>query len=184
VQICEKAWSTPLVTIQMHLENLHLGMPYVQKWLRKCHTPFVEVVEEYEIYNCPIHHLDHFCCKIERKTEVNQASLKCFSRECARANTISPAMRAGAPYCRRTCHTRFSEENQVHIYMHARIKFHAYSDIKVNTETTSRMKKKDYQRFTLNPGNEGSKHHRQSTGGCVRLAPATSLPDFKAASFF
>jgi hypothetical protein len=29
---------------------------------------------------------------------------------------------------------------------------------------------KDYQRFTLNPGNEGSKHHRQSTGGCVRLA--------------
>jgi hypothetical protein len=54
--------------------------------------------------------------------------------------------------------------------MHARIKFHAYSDIKVNTETVSRMKKKDYQRFTLNPGNEGTKHHRQSTGGCVRLA--------------
>jgi FtsZ-binding cell division protein ZapB len=27
------------------------------------------------------------------------------------------------------CHTRFSEENQVHTYMHARIKFHAYSDI-------------------------------------------------------
>jgi hypothetical protein len=54
--------------------------------------------------------------------------------------------------------------------MHARIKFHAYSDIKVNTETVSRMKKKDYQRFTLNPGNEGSKHHRQSTGGCARLA--------------
>jgi hypothetical protein len=50
--------------------------------------------------------------------------------------------------------------------MHARIKFHAYSDIKVNTEIVSRMKKKDYQRFTLYPGNEGSKHHRQSTGGC------------------
>jgi hypothetical protein len=29
------------------------------------------------------------------------------------------------------CHTRLSEENQVHTYMHARIKFHAYSDIKV-----------------------------------------------------
>jgi hypothetical protein len=72
------------------------------------------------------------------------------------------------------CHTRFSEGNQVQTYMHARIKFHAYSDIKVYTETVSRMKKKDYQRFTLNPGNEGSKHHRQSTGGCVRLAPATS----------
>jgi hypothetical protein len=72
------------------------------------------------------------------------------------------------------CHTRLSEENQVHTYMHARIKFHAYSDIKVYTETVSRMKKGDYQRFTLNPGNEGSKHHRQSTGGCVRLAPATS----------
>jgi hypothetical protein len=27
-----------------------------------------------------------------------------------------------------TCHTRLSEENQVHTYMHARIKFHAYSD--------------------------------------------------------
>jgi hypothetical protein len=27
------------------------------------------------------------------------------------------------------CHTRFSEENQVQTYMHARIKFHAYSDI-------------------------------------------------------
>jgi hypothetical protein len=36
-------------------------------------------------------------------------------------------------------------------------------------------KEKDYQRFMLYPGNEGSKHHRQSTGGCVRLAPATSL---------
>jgi hypothetical protein len=40
------------------------------------------------------------------------------------------------------CHTRLSEENQVHTYMHARIKFHAYSDIKVNTETVSRMKRK------------------------------------------
>jgi hypothetical protein len=56
--------------------------------------------------------------------------------------------------------------------MHARIKFHAYSDIKVYTETVLRMKKKDYQRFTLNPGNEGSKHHKQTTVGCVRLAPA------------
>jgi hypothetical protein len=27
------------------------------------------------------------------------------------------------------CHTRFSEESQVQTYMHARIKFHAYSDI-------------------------------------------------------
>jgi hypothetical protein len=62
--------------------------------------------------------------------------------------------------------------------MHARIKFHAYSYIKVNTETVSRKKKKDYQRFTLNPENEGTKHHRQSTGGCVRLAPATSSCSF------
>jgi hypothetical protein len=72
----------------------------------------------------------------------------------------------------------------VQTYMHARIKFHAYSDIKVYTETVSRKKKKDYQRFTLNPGNEGSKHHRQSTGGCVRLAPAPSSQDFKVASSF
>jgi hypothetical protein len=27
------------------------------------------------------------------------------------------------------CHTCFSKENQVQTYMHARIKFHAYSDI-------------------------------------------------------
>jgi hypothetical protein len=27
------------------------------------------------------------------------------------------------------CHTCFSQENQVHNYMHARIKFHAHSDI-------------------------------------------------------
>jgi hypothetical protein len=74
----------------------------------------------------------------------------------------------------RGCHNRLSEENQVHTYMHGRIKFHAYSDIKVYTKIVSRKKKKDYQRFTLNAGNEGSKQHRQSTGACVRLAPATS----------
>jgi hypothetical protein len=68
--------------------------------------------------------------------------------------------------------------------MHARIKLHAYSDVKVYTETVSRMKEKDYQSFTLYPGNEGSKHHRQSTGACVRLAPATTSQDFKVASFF
>jgi hypothetical protein len=34
------------------------------------------------------------------------------------------------------------------------------------------MKKEDYQRFTLYPGNEGSKHHRQSTGGL--RTPSTS----------
>jgi hypothetical protein len=67
------------------------------------------------------------------------------------------------------CHTCFSKENQVHNYMNARIKLHAYSDIKVNTETVSRKKKGDYQRFTLYPGNEGTKHHKQSTGGCVHL---------------
>jgi hypothetical protein len=33
--------------------------------------------------------------------------------------------------------------------MHARIKFHAYSDIKVNTETVSRKKKEDYQSLHL-----------------------------------
>jgi predicted fused transcriptional regulator/phosphomethylpyrimidine kinase len=54
--------------------------------------------------------------------------------------------------------------------MHARTKFHAYSDIKVNTETVSRKEKKDYQIFMLNPRNEGSKHHKQTTGGSVRLA--------------
>jgi hypothetical protein len=28
----------------------------------------------------------------------------------------------------------------------------------------------DDKRFTLNLGNEDTKHHRESTGGCVRLA--------------
>jgi hypothetical protein len=82
------------------------------------------------------------------------------------------------------CHTCFSKENQVQNYMHVRIKFHAYSDIKIYRETVSQKKKGDYQRFTLNPGNEGTKHHRQSIGGCVRLAPATSSQDFKVASSF
>jgi hypothetical protein len=47
------------------------------------------------------------------------------------------------------CHNCFSKENQVQTYMHARINFHAYSDIKVNTEIVSRKKKEDYQSFTL-----------------------------------
>jgi hypothetical protein len=58
----------------------------------------------------------------------------------------------------------------VQIYMHARIKFHAYSWHMWITETISRKKKGDYQSFTLNPGNKGTKLHRQSTGGYVHLA--------------
>jgi hypothetical protein len=50
------------------------------------------------------------------------------------------------------------------------IYFHIYSDIYVNTETVSRKKEKgDYQRFTLNPGNKGTKLNKKWTGGCVRL---------------
>jgi hypothetical protein len=45
-------------------------------------------------------------------------------------------------------------------------------------------KEKDYQRFTLNPRNGGTKLHKQSTGGCVRLAPTTSSKDFRVASSF
>jgi hypothetical protein len=54
----------------------------------------------------------------------------------------------------------------------------------MHIETVSRKKKGDYQRFMLNPGNEGTKHHRQSTGGCVRLAPATSSHHLHVASSF
>jgi hypothetical protein len=39
----------------------------------------------------------------------------------------------------------------------------------VNTEIISRKKKGDYQRFTLNPGNEGTKLHKQSSRGFVCL---------------
>jgi hypothetical protein len=31
----EKAWSTPMVTIHQHPEKLHVGIPFVQNWLRK-----------------------------------------------------------------------------------------------------------------------------------------------------
>jgi hypothetical protein len=72
------------------------------------------------------------------------------------------------------CHTYFSKENQVQTYMHARINFHAYSWHMWITQTISHKKKGDYQSITLNPGNEGTKLHKQSTEGCVRLAPATS----------
>jgi hypothetical protein len=82
------------------------------------------------------------------------------------------------------CHTCFSKENQVQTYMHARINFHAYSWHKWITETISRKKKEDYQRFTLNLGSGGTKLHKQSTGGCVRLEPATSSQDFRVASSF
>jgi hypothetical protein len=95
-------------------------------------------------------------------------------RRCRQCLACTSCRVVEVPHHHVLCHTCFSKENQVETYMHDRIKFHAYSDIKVNTETVSRKKKKHYQRFTLNPGNEGSKHHRQSTGGCVRLAPATS----------
>jgi hypothetical protein len=45
-------------------------------------------------------------------------------------------------------------------------------------------KRKIIRDLRLNPRNEGSKHHRPSTGGCVRLAPATSSQDFKVTSSF
>jgi hypothetical protein len=45
-------------------------------------------------------------------------------------------------------------------------------------------KRENYQRFTLYLGNEGIKLHRQSTGGCVRLAPATSSTNSRVASSF
>jgi hypothetical protein len=54
----------------------------------------------------------------------------------------------------------------------------------VNTETISRKKNEDYQRFTLNPGNKDTILHKQSTGGCVRLAPATSSHRLQATSSF
>jgi hypothetical protein len=45
-------------------------------------------------------------------------------------------------------------------------------------------KEKDQQSITLNPGNEGTKLHKQSTEGYVRLAPAHLHNDFVAASSF
>jgi hypothetical protein len=45
----------------------------------KPHTPFVEVVEGYEIYNFPIIHLVHFSWKSWRKTQSKGASRNGFS---------------------------------------------------------------------------------------------------------
>jgi hypothetical protein len=50
-------------------------------------------------------------------------------------------------------------------------------------KTVSRKKKKDYQRLRLILETK-TQHHRQSTGGCIRLAPATSSQDFIVASTF
>jgi hypothetical protein len=91
---------------------------------------------------------------------------------------------AGEDLASKHCHTCFSKENQVQTYMHARINFHAYSWHKWITETISCKKKGRLSEFTLNPGNEGTKLHKQSTGGCVRLAPATPSQDFRVASSF
>jgi hypothetical protein len=41
--------------------------------------------------------------------------------------------------------------------------------VTVNAETISSKEMGVYENIMLNPGNEGSKHHRQSTRGCVRL---------------
>ena len=60
----------------------------------------------------------------------------------------------------------------MHNYMYARIKFHTYRDIiseLISTVSRKKQQLKDYQSYTSYPGNEGSKLHRQSTGGCVRL---------------
>jgi hypothetical protein len=48
--------------------------------------------------------------------------------------------------------------------MCAKIYFHTYIDIQVITETVSRKKNEDYHSITLNPENEGTKLHLQSTG--------------------
>jgi hypothetical protein len=88
--------------------------------------------------------------------------------------TVGPIVMITGEFGGPNCHTCFSKENQVQAYMHARIKFHAYSWHKWITETISRKKKGDYQSITLYPGNGGTKLHKQSTGGSVRLEPATS----------
>jgi hypothetical protein len=82
----------------------------------------------------------------------------------------------------RPCHTSFFKENQVHNYMHARIKFHAYSWQKWIT-VQYHVRKGRLSEFTLNLGNGGSKHHRQSTGGCVRLALHNIFTSSSCSSF-
>jgi transposase InsO family protein len=40
------------------------------------------------------------------------------------------------------------------------------------------------ERTLFGPGHRDTKHHRQSTGGCVRLEPSTCSQDFRVASSF
>jgi hypothetical protein len=44
--MCEKSWSTLVITIHRRPGNNNLGMQFVQKWWGKDPTPFVEVVVE------------------------------------------------------------------------------------------------------------------------------------------
>jgi hypothetical protein len=68
--------------------------------------------------------------------------------------------------------------------MHARIKLHAYSDIKVNTKIVSRKKKRILSEFMLNPGNEDTILHKQSIGGCVHLEFHNIFTSSSCNSFF
>jgi hypothetical protein len=72
----------------------------------------------------------------------------------------------------------FRKTNQVHAYMHARIKFHAYSRHKLITVTVSRKEHKQnllfYQSYTTQSWKQRRQHHKQSTGGYVRLASSSS----------
>jgi hypothetical protein len=71
---------------------------------------------------------------VEDLREGEQVSERMRAAACCVPALVPAALRALAPGDEERgtmvhCHTRFSEENQVQTYMHARIKFHAYSDI-------------------------------------------------------
>jgi hypothetical protein len=79
----------------------------------------------------------------------------------------------------------FRKTNQLHTYMYVRIKFHTYSRYKWITVTVSRKEHKQnllfYQSYTAQSWKRRRQLHKQSTGGCVRLA---STPSSTASHLF
>jgi hypothetical protein len=82
------------------------------------------------------------------------------------------------------CHTCFSKETKCITICMSGSSFIHIVTYKWIQKQYHVKKEKDYQSITLDAGNEGFKYHRQSTRGCVRLAPATSSQQLHGSFLF
>jgi hypothetical protein len=84
-------------------------------------------------FNCDVECVEH--AKVLALDEVLVANLEKLVNEDLDSTAkhagsfVAAEQTKGVPLDPVACHTCFSKENQAHNYMHARIKFHAYSDI-------------------------------------------------------